>query len=392
MRVPLRLLAVLLLLVTVGLAAAVAAVGDPQNGQSWHLDAIGAPQAWPAATGEGVLVAVVDTGVEHEHPGFSGQVREGPDFIDSGGIAADGHGHGTLVAGLVAAAGDGQGGIGVAPDAEILPVRVLDERGRGSSQDVAAGIRWATAEGADVINLSLTALPGGANPAGLIDREVEAAIHEAAHAGVLVIAAAGNDGRSNTPYDPTLPMLAVGAVDEDGRRWVNSNAAPHGVLAPGVDVVTTWTHGRYAAATGTSFAAPVVAGGAALLLDAGVAPSDVIPLLIASAQLDGRGGLIDIGAAVRHATGLERNDDLAAGMEEVRATATEIGGVGAPDTAEDVAGPHPEPSGQTADAAGESGESSRGWLRLLAESVLAGGVLAAVVAGAFTLRRLMATA
>ena len=133
----------------------------PLGGELWNLDLIGAPEAWattangPGATGKGVTIAVVDTGIDYNHIEFKGRIGAGYDFVDGDSIAEDSNGHGTHVAGTIAAAKDGRGITGIAHDATIMPVRVLDEDGAGYLSDVIRGVRWATNNGADVINLSL---------------------------------------------------------------------------------------------------------------------------------------------------------------------------------------------------------------------------------------------
>lgn len=275
-------LAAVLAVLLVMLAVPAAASGsDPLRDRQWHLDAVSAAQAWPVSRGEGVIVAVVDTGVDAEHPDLAGQVLDGYDATDPGSPPDDENGHGTLVAGVIAAnAGNGEGGRGAAADASILPVRVLDADGRGRPADVADGIRWATDRGADVINLSLVESSGSADGlldgVGLVDRDVEDAIREAHRAGAVVVGAAGNNGDEEVPYSSDLPLAVVGAADRDGQRWHRSNADDDTLFAPGVGIVSTWSNGRYAQSSGTSFAAPIVAAGAAMLLDVGVDHDDVV--------------------------------------------------------------------------------------------------------------------
>merc|ERR1711916_121044 len=125
------------------------------------LDNIGAPEVWAGgngfsgATGSGTVIAVIDTGVHLDHPEFQDRITQGFDFVDYDNIADDGDGHGTHVAGTIAGADDGEGITGVAPDASIMPIRVLDDEGYGYTSDIIAGIRWAADNDADVINLSL---------------------------------------------------------------------------------------------------------------------------------------------------------------------------------------------------------------------------------------------
>lgn len=155
---------------------------------------------------------------------------------------------GTLVAGVIAATlGNGVGGVGVALQASILPVRVLDSGGTGSSEHGAEVIRWATRNGADIINLSLADAPGlvGGN-GGIIGSDVETAIAEAHAAGVVVVAASGNEGRTSTPYAPETPVIVVGASNRQNQLWAHSNRDARTLFAPGVEIISTYIQGGYA--------------------------------------------------------------------------------------------------------------------------------------------------
>ena len=180
--------------VAVELDAPVRALGvptgsDPYRGLQWDLATIQAPAAWAASTGAGVTVAVVDSGVDAGHPDLAGQVLPGTDLVTgTSGVSSDPNGHGTHVAGTIAAlTGNGVGVAGLAPDAKILPVRVLAENGSGMMSAVATGITWAADQGAQVINMSLGATA-----------QVTAVTNAIAYArskGVVVVAAAGNSRR-----------------------------------------------------------------------------------------------------------------------------------------------------------------------------------------------------
>ena len=242
----------------------------PLGGDLWNLDMIGAPEAWatnangPGATGKGVTIAVVDTGIDYNHREFKGRIRAGYDFVDGDSIAEDSNGHGTHVAGTIAAAKDGRGMTGVAHDAKIMPIRVLDEDGAGYLSDVIRGIRWATNNGADVINLSL----GGT---GYSQAMADAIRHASSH-GTVVVMAAGNAGGASPEYPAAHAIdhgIAVGAVQRDGRLANFSNRAGSQLLdyvtAPGVGITSTLPGNRYGRYSGTSMAAPHVAGVAGLL-------------------------------------------------------------------------------------------------------------------------------
>lgn len=259
--------------------------------REWNLNAVGAPEAWAAGfTGAGVTVAVIDTGVDLDHPdlvsslfvnpgeipgngkdddqnGFIDDVH-GYDFADNDADPNDLSGHGTHVAGTIAAGNNGFGATGVAPGAKILPVRVLGANGSGSSRDVAEGIRYAADLGADIINLSL----GGA-----FSQAIERAIDYARELGAIVIASAGNEAASTPSYPARFSqsdsnVISVGAHDSAGRiaGFSNDVGASGSVQidAPGVGVFSTYVGGGYRTLSGTSMAAPHVAGLAALTLSA----------------------------------------------------------------------------------------------------------------------------
>ena len=274
---------------------------DPLLDRQYHLRRVRAAAAWEEARGKGQVVAVLDTGVDLDHPDLRGRLVPGIDLVDRGTSTQDENGHGTFVAGIVAANLDNKrGGSGVAPRAKVMPVRVLDEDGRGTSDTVAEGIRWATRAGATVINLSLADVPGQARPpTALITTDVELAIRQAALDGVVVVAAAGNGGRNTTPYAQDLPALVVGATDKRDQVWEHSNYDDRTVFAPGVQIVSTYLDTPYAAADGTSFATPVVSAGAALLRQTGLDQERARRRLRETARPIGEGeGRVDVAAAL----------------------------------------------------------------------------------------------
>jgi thermitase len=293
--------------VTIALAAllltalpAGAKAPDPLRDQQWHLDQVHAEDAWQGGVGDGVVVAVIDTGVDANHPDLAGQVLRGIDLVDEGTPPDDPHGHGTLVAGVVAAlAYNGEGGVGASPGAKILPVRVLDARGDGNSELVARGVRWAADNGADVINLSLAEVPGLlTDVSGLMNSDFDDAVRYAAQRGALVVAAAGNDGDSSTPYPADLPLLVVGASDRGDQVWARSNRDSRTVFAPGIDIISTWKDRGYGRSDGTSFAAPIVAAAGAMLRGQGMTAEKARDQILQTAKPIGTGrGRVDLAAA-----------------------------------------------------------------------------------------------
>jgi type VII secretion-associated serine protease mycosin len=253
--------------------AAAALVGsDPLRTAQWALDELGFESVRAAVEPSGVTVAVIDTGVDADHEDLAGAVLPGWDAIaGTRGADTDRYGHGTHVAGIVAAvAGNGLGGSGAAAGVHILPVRVLDEEGKGWSSTIADGIRWAADHGADVINLSL----GGTTPSGVYRAAIDYAVNTR---GVVVVASAGNDYQNGNPmeYPASDPdAIAVGASTASGARASFSSTGSYVALAaPGTSILAPCPPGAamcsdssgYARLSGTSMAAPFVAAAAALL-------------------------------------------------------------------------------------------------------------------------------
>lgn len=235
----------------------------------YNIDQVHAPFVFSRTKGAGVTVCVIDTGIDASHPDLSDRVIGGYNLVAKDGVTdpnawSDDNQHGTHVAGTIAASDNALGVVGVAPEASLFAVKALDAEGRGFISDVADGIRACVDRaGARVINMSF------ASPqySPLMLRE---AISYAAHRGVILVAAAGNSGRS-VEYPAALPdVIAVSAVTAGGILASFSNRGPEIRFAgPGTSVTSTVPGGGYAAFNGTSMASPHVAGVAALVLAAG---------------------------------------------------------------------------------------------------------------------------
>ncbi|MGI0495306.1 S8 family peptidase [Alkalinema pantanalense CENA528] len=276
------------------------------GGVAWGEDLVNAPESWTRGyTGQNTVVAVIDTGVDFTHPDLDDNIWYNSDEVFGNGIDDDRNGyiddiigwdfvngdynpmdedgHGTHVAGTIAAENNGFGVIGVAYNTRIMPIRVLGDNG-GTGEWISRGIRYAADNGADVINLSL----GGAYSQIIID-----AIQYATQLGSIVIMAAGNESASQPGYPAAIATqvgIAVGAIDWNLNMGDFSNLAGTDpsmayVVAPGVNVYSTVPGGQYEAFNGTSMASPHVAGVAALMLSANpnLTPAQVRQIIIETA-------------------------------------------------------------------------------------------------------------
>ncbi|MGW5332057.1 type VII secretion-associated serine protease mycosin [Streptomyces bauhiniae] len=330
----------LLLAAGLALLPATAAHADSIRAQQWGLSALHLDEAWRTTQGQGVTVAVLDTGVEDDHPDLAGNVLPGKDMVGFGAGPGDRAWarHGTAMAGIIAGHGHGAGGgagiMGVAPQAKILPVRVILEdkdpaRGKARvtrGNALADGIRWAADHGADVINLSLGDDSDSAHPEAGEDEAVQYALGK----GVVVVASAGNGGDKgdHVSYPAAYPgVIAVTAVDRYGtrasfstRRWYAA------VSAPGVDIVIADPDHRYYEGWGTSAASAFVSGAAALLKAdrPELTPAQVKKVLEDTARDaptggrdDSRGfGMIDPAAALKAAENLKPENPRPAAYAE----------------------------------------------------------------------------
>ncbi|MHA1878929.1 MAG: S8 family peptidase, partial [Candidatus Heimdallarchaeota archaeon] len=271
-----------------------------QDTLDWGVDDVDAEEVWGGTenavdvvagnvAGQGVKVAIIDTGIDYTHPDLDGVYAGGYDFVANDNDPKDENGHGTHCAGIVAAEDNGEGVIGVAPKTSIYAVRALDAYGSGSVSDIVAGIDWCINNDMDVISMSL----GSSSP----DSTLEDAVTRAYNAGIVVVAASGNDGKNAISYPAKYAdAIAVGAIDSNHNLASFSNYGPEQeVVAPGVDIYSTmptytvtlnsWWYGglskNYDQMSGTSMATPMVAGVCALILSANpnLSPGEVRNIL-----------------------------------------------------------------------------------------------------------------
>ncbi|MEK6705287.1 MAG: S8 family peptidase [Bdellovibrionota bacterium] len=237
---------------------------QPPQSIPWGVSAVSAPEAFLITRGGGATVCVVDTGVQPDHPDLWSNIIGGENFVSIKGRInpsawADDNGHGTHVAGTIAAIDNGIGAVGVAPQSAIFATKVLNRQGSGYNSAIAEGIRSCVNHGARVVNLSL----GGPSDSTILHN----AIIDASNAGLKVVAAAGNESTQVSYPARYQEVIAVSAVDSAMKFAWFSNFGPEvDFTAPGVSVYSTVKGSSYATYSGTSMAAPHVSGVAALMI------------------------------------------------------------------------------------------------------------------------------
>jgi subtilisin family serine protease len=270
--------------------------------QKWHYDMIKAPQAWTVTNGSSaVKIAVLDTGIDHNHPSLANFVNTSLGRTFVGGTTMDVQGHGTHVAGTIASYGSVSG---VMQNATLIPVKVLGDDGSGSLYGITQGILYAANIDADVINMSL----GG----GGYNQSMDEAVQTATSQGTIVVAASGNDGASSISYPAAYSsVIAVGSVTSNRTRSSFSNyGSGLELMAPGSNIYSTYPNRRYTSLSGTSMATPHVAGVAGLIraADPSISVSQARQILRDTAQEAGSStqygyGIVDAHAAVVAASG-----------------------------------------------------------------------------------------
>ena len=245
---------------------------DPQV-TPWGVDRIDAEEAWTTTKGDGITVAVIDTGIDKDHPDLETNIIGGRNYvvikrkIDPNKWDDD-NGHGTHCAGIIAALDNDEGVVGVAPGASLYAIKVLNKRGSGFMSDVIAGIEHATYEGVDVISMSLS----GPDSTSLAD-----AVAAAISGGIVVVAAAGNYADDPVEYPAYYTgVIGVGATaSTDVLASFSNYGVGLDIVAPGVAIYSTYKGGGYTTMSGTSMACPHVAGTVALVLASGGSVDDI---------------------------------------------------------------------------------------------------------------------
>jgi major intracellular serine protease len=234
---------------------------DARQKAGWNVTAFNLPDVWKKTRGEGVVVAVLDTGCALQHKDLDDNLLPGKNFIDPKKKPWDGCDHGTHVTGIICAENNDIGMVGVAPSAKVIPVKVLDDQGNGNLLDVANGIRWAIDQKVDLICMSL----GAPRPV----QQVRKAIQLAAKKGIPCFVAAGNAGNTKEVFYPAAypETIAIGSIDESFARSGFSNTGKNlDFMAPGHKILSTVPDNWYAILSGTSMACPFAVGVAALVL------------------------------------------------------------------------------------------------------------------------------
>jgi subtilisin family serine protease len=244
---------------------------DAELDNSWGVKRIGAGVVHGCNTGAGVNVAIIDTGIDYTHTDLDDNYEGGYDYVNNDNDPMDDHGHGTHCAGIVAAEDNDEGVVGVAPEANLYAVKVLDDAGSGYTSDVVYGIQWSMNNGMQIISMSL----GGGGPSD----SLESACNNAYNSGIVVVAAAGNSGaprRGRVTTTVGYPaaynsVIAVSATDDtDTIASFSSRGAEVELAAPGVYIYSTYLGGEYETLSGTSMSCPHVSGTAALVIASGI--------------------------------------------------------------------------------------------------------------------------
>lgn len=227
----------------------------------WEINAFNLPETWNSTQGEGVVVAVLDTGADLNHEDLAPNLLAGKNFVKKNESPQDDQGHGSHVSGTICACNNELGMVGVAPKTKVIPVKVLDKNGAGQIQNVADGIYWAADQKVDFITMSL----GSPEPVNVVHDAIKYAVSK----NIVVWCAAGNAGLTHNIFYPAAyeETIGIGAIDQSFNRANFSCTGPDlDFLAPGVGILSTVPKNWYALLSGTSMANPFAVGIGCLLL------------------------------------------------------------------------------------------------------------------------------
>lgn len=243
----------------------------PAETVPWGVTRVGAPSVWASNTADPIKVAVVDSGIDPSHPDLAANLKGGTSTVSYTTSYNDDNGHGSHVAGTIAAIDNSIGVVGVAPGADLYAVKVLDRRGSGYVSDIIEGLQWAAANDMDVVNMSLGT--------SLYSATFDTAVQQTVASGTVVVAAAGNAGPGTDTVEypgKFANVIAVSATDSINAIASFSSRGPAiDLAAPGVDVYSTTKRGGYTTMSGTSMAAPHVAAAAALVMNSPIGTDDL---------------------------------------------------------------------------------------------------------------------
>jgi len=265
----------------------------------WGIKRVGAPDVWKNTRGEGIRVGIIDTGVDTNHPDLKDNIASAGWVLECQNIVDD-NGHGTHVAGTIAAVDNKIGVIGVAPKVKIYAVKAFTKSGRGKISDVIEGLNWCVENKVHVINMSF----GFKN-----NKALEKAIKAVYKRGIVLVAASGNSGGSNNVMYPARypEVIAVAASNSSDKvAWFSSGGPQVDVIAPGAGILSTYKNGAYKTMSGTSMACPHVAAACAIILSKSkVSPKEVKNILINTsrdlgfAKTKQGSGLINVSQAIQ---------------------------------------------------------------------------------------------
>ncbi|QLG37488.1 MULTISPECIES: S8 family peptidase [unclassified Paenibacillus] len=242
------------------------------QGIPWGVKQIHAPKVWSVSTGHRIKIGVIDTGADYQHPDLRYSLARGINLLNRSLLPHDDNGHGTHIAGTIAAANSMAGMIGVAPRSLIYPVKAFDHNGSAFVSDIVLGIDWCVRNRVDIINMSFGMKT---RSKALLD-----VVNRAYQAGIVIVASSGNDGkRRSIDYPARYPQtISVGATDKNRRIASFSNRGAYvDVYAPGDKIVSSWVQGKHHEMSGTSMATSHVSGAIALLLakHPGLSPAEI---------------------------------------------------------------------------------------------------------------------